>query len=162
MYRAAVYILTFMLVVSTCNPLTFTAQKMKFSIMDFLSKCDQIPRKLQIWQHWLKKSLMRNFIFCAIIPAKSRKNICANFQKNLVLTERLKDTAIYIRLCLSFQPIPQPYSNMNLPRCCQLRIFCFPSKEVCCVNKYSTKCQQFHIKSLPTSTQMVWYLTNTK
>ena len=31
-------------------------QKMKFSIKDFFSKCDQI----------LKKSLMKNFIFCAV------------------------------------------------------------------------------------------------
>ena len=36
---------------------------MKFSIKDFFSKCDQIRRKLQIWSHLLKKSLMVNFIF---------------------------------------------------------------------------------------------------
>ena len=43
-----------------------TAQKMKFSIKDFSNKCDQIRRKLQIWSHLLKKSLMENFIFCAV------------------------------------------------------------------------------------------------
>ena len=43
-----------------------TAQKMKFSIKDFFSKCDQIRRKLRIWSHWLKKSLMENFIFCVV------------------------------------------------------------------------------------------------
>ena len=43
-----------------------TAQKMKFSIKDFFSKCDQIHRKLRIWSHLLKKSLMENFIFCAV------------------------------------------------------------------------------------------------
>ena len=37
---------------------------MKFSIKDFFSKCDQIRRKLRIWSHLLKKSLMENFIFC--------------------------------------------------------------------------------------------------
>ena len=36
---------------------------MKFSIKDFFSKCDQIRRKLRIWSHLLKKSLMENFIF---------------------------------------------------------------------------------------------------
>ena len=41
-------------------------QKMKFSIKDYFSKCDQIPRKLRIWSHLLKKSLMENFIFCAV------------------------------------------------------------------------------------------------
>ena len=42
-----------------------TARKMKFSIKDFCSKCDQIRRKLQIWSDLLKKSFMQNFIFCA-------------------------------------------------------------------------------------------------
>ena len=39
---------------------------MKFSIKYFSSKCDQIRRKLGIWSHLLKKSLMENFIFCAV------------------------------------------------------------------------------------------------
>ena len=43
-----------------------TSQKMKFSIKYFFSKCDQICRKLWVWSHLLKKSLMENFIFCAI------------------------------------------------------------------------------------------------
>ena len=40
---------------------------MNFSIKYFFSKCDQIGRKLWIWSHLLKKSLMENFIFCALI-----------------------------------------------------------------------------------------------
>ena len=44
-----------------------TVQKIKFSIQDFFSKVDQIPRKLRIWSHLLKKSLMENFIlFCSV------------------------------------------------------------------------------------------------
>ena len=43
-----------------------TAQKMKFTIKVFSSKCDQIRRKLQIWSHLLEKSSMKNFIFCAV------------------------------------------------------------------------------------------------
>ena len=43
-----------------------TAQKMKFPIEDFFSKCDQIRSFLRIWSHLLKKSLMGNFIFCAV------------------------------------------------------------------------------------------------
>ena len=43
-----------------------TAQKMKFSIKDFFSKCDQIRSFLRIWSHLLKKSLKENFIFCAV------------------------------------------------------------------------------------------------
>ena len=43
-----------------------TALKMKFSIKDFFSKCDQIRSFMQIWSHLLKKSLMETFIFCAV------------------------------------------------------------------------------------------------
>ena len=39
---------------------------MKISIKDFFSECDQIRRKLQIWSHLRKKSLMENFIFGTI------------------------------------------------------------------------------------------------
>ena len=45
---------------------TRIAPKRKFSIKDFLSKCDQILSFLQIWSHLLMKSLMENFIFCAV------------------------------------------------------------------------------------------------
>ena len=38
---------------------------MKFSIKDSFSK-------LQIWSHLLKKPLMENFIFCAVLHDKSR------------------------------------------------------------------------------------------
>ena len=41
-------------------------KKMKFSIKDFFSKCDQTCRKLRIWSHLLKKSLIENFIFYAV------------------------------------------------------------------------------------------------
>ena len=39
---------------------------MKFPVKNFFSKCDQIRRKLRIWSHLLKKSLMENFIFCSV------------------------------------------------------------------------------------------------
>ena len=39
---------------------------MKVSIKYLFSQCDQIRRKLRIWSHLLKKSLMENFIFCAM------------------------------------------------------------------------------------------------
>ena len=51
---------------SLTNFVRITAQKMKFSVKDFFSKCDQICRKLQIWSHLLRKSLMENFIFCVL------------------------------------------------------------------------------------------------
>ena len=43
-----------------------TVQKIKFSIKDFFSKCDQICSFLRTWSHLLKKFLVENFIFCAV------------------------------------------------------------------------------------------------
>ena len=40
-----------------------TAEKMKFTIKDFFSKCDRICSFLRTWSNLLKKSLMENFIF---------------------------------------------------------------------------------------------------
>ena len=48
------------------NLFTVTAQKMKFSINDFFSKCDQISSFLWVSSHLLKKSLMENFIFFTV------------------------------------------------------------------------------------------------
>ena len=55
-----------------------TAQKMKFSIKDFFSKCDQIRSFLRIWSHFLKKSLMENFIFCAVKKKIQQNKILLN------------------------------------------------------------------------------------
>ena len=53
---------------------TCTAQKIfplrKFAIKDFFSKCNQICSFMRIWPHLLRKFLMENFIFCAVIVAK--------------------------------------------------------------------------------------------
>ena len=40
-----------------------TAQKMKFSIKDLSSKCDQIRSLLRIWSHLLEKSLKETSFF---------------------------------------------------------------------------------------------------
>ena len=42
-----------------------------FSIKDFFSKFDQIHRKLRIWSHLLKISLMENFIFFTLMKILS-------------------------------------------------------------------------------------------
>ena len=51
---------------------TVTVQKMKCSIKDFFSKCDQIRRKLRIWSNLLKKSLIENFILCVVCNVNNR------------------------------------------------------------------------------------------
>ena len=64
-----------------------TAQKMKVTIKDFFSKCDQIHRFLRIWSYVLKKSLMENFIFCTLYISKiapfSQSLLIKKFQINL-------------------------------------------------------------------------------
>ena len=48
-----------------------TAQKMEFSVKDFFSKYDQIRSFLRIWSYLLKKSLIGNFIVCAVQSSKT-------------------------------------------------------------------------------------------
>ena len=55
-----------------------------FSIKNFFSKCDQIRRKLRIWSHILKKSLMENFIFCTV-------KVLTNFKLNGHLDDDSKE-----------------------------------------------------------------------
>ena len=43
---------------------------MKFCVKDFFIKCDQIRSFLGIWLHLLKKSLLENFIFRAVLATK--------------------------------------------------------------------------------------------
>ena len=46
----------------------YTAQKIKFFLKDFFSKYDHIHRKLRIWSHLQKKSLMgKTLFFCAVL-----------------------------------------------------------------------------------------------
>ena len=46
----------------------FNAQKLKFSIKDFFSKCNQIRRRLGIWSHLPKKSVLyKNLQFMSVI-----------------------------------------------------------------------------------------------
>ena len=49
---------------------------MKFYIKNFFSKCDQVHSFLRIWSHLQKKSLMENFIFCAVNKLMSTSMIC--------------------------------------------------------------------------------------
>ena len=65
------------------TPMLHTAKEMKFSIKDFFSKCDQVRRKLQIWSHLLEKSLMENFIFCAVPTTLSFFNFLSFFWRQI-------------------------------------------------------------------------------
>ena len=54
--------------VETVGPVIMVSlhKKYYYLIAYFLGKCDQIHRKLRICSNLLKKSLMENFIFCAV------------------------------------------------------------------------------------------------
>ena len=49
-----------------------SAQKMELSIKDFFSKCDQIRGFLRIWSYLVKKFIVENFIFCAVVVLNCR------------------------------------------------------------------------------------------
>ena len=57
------------------STLTYTTQKMTFSIKDIFSKYEQIRRKLRIWSYLLKQSFMENFIYlcCDVKPSNKEK-----------------------------------------------------------------------------------------
>ena len=75
-------------------PLTlFTAQKIKFSVNDLFSKCEQIRRELWNWSHLLNKSLMENFIFCAVIHL-SKKQPLKNLSSNVIIEILTKNNRI--------------------------------------------------------------------
>ena len=87
------------------NPYQILRKKMKFSIRDFVSKCDQIRRKLRIWSHLLKKSLMENFIFCAVRGVSLLfLNILWSFLHSCIQLLNIYDRAFSIVLfrCLLF------------------------------------------------------------
>ena len=56
-----------LIIISKVSNTLYTAQKMKFSTKDFFIKCDQIRSFLRIWSDLLEKSLIENFIFCAVL-----------------------------------------------------------------------------------------------
>ena len=81
---------------------------MNFPIKDFFSKCDQISRFLRIWWHLLKKSLMENFIFCAVAWLSLLQTLfCESFlrfgQLLIKLLPNLTSGSLSARLLLEFK-----------------------------------------------------------
>ena len=77
---------------------TYTVLKINFSIEDFFNKCDQIRSFLRIWSHLLNKSLIKNFIVCAVESVQikfSKLQICNCYQKiNEFIQERYGTTCL--------------------------------------------------------------------
>ena len=84
----------------------FTAQKMKFSINNLFSKCNQIRSFLRIWPHLLKKSVMENLIFCEVFyefrPSRSSnmaREIYIGYLKKNQGTQQLVRACYFLFLC---------------------------------------------------------------
>ena len=58
---------------------------MKFSIKNFFSKRDQIRRKLSIWLNLLKKSLIENFTFYAVLEKAVISDLLGFFEITVLL-----------------------------------------------------------------------------
>lgn len=123
------------------NLAAYTVQNIKFSFKDFFCKGDQIHSFMGIWSNLLKKFLIENCIFCALIKISFRvyydprnnlirrcrswrlENYFWNFKLNvrlmLITHKRSQNKHIYIcRL---------PFSHMCY---CQLnfKIYCWNTK----------------------------------
>ena len=67
---------------------------MEFSINDFFNKCDQIRSFLRIWSYLLKKSLMENSIFDAVVQKWSIGVKWVNLIKaTIYITESIVNTS---------------------------------------------------------------------
>ena len=84
---------------------SYTAQKLKFSIEKFFSKCDQIYRNMRIWSHLLRKSLTEHFSFCTLLNLVKEEEYCPSykdyfFEKELTFLWRSKKVCSVRMLCL--------------------------------------------------------------
>ena len=78
-----------------------TTQKVKFYTKNFFSKYDQIHRKLRIWSHLLKKSLMKNFNICAV-PQLFTINFERNDYKCVLFPKKQLSVIARVKVVLMF------------------------------------------------------------
>ena len=130
----------------------------------WVSKCDQICSFLQIWSHLLKKSLMENFIFCAVHASRAYAEPCLtlrmelfakivdDFQQwvinkeinnNKQIFKQIEDGSVYLFHCYSLGSLRE-YSHYSA---CQTfhqmdnRVF----HEDCNLRRHSTSFYHFHV-----------------
>ena len=75
-------------------------KKMKFSIKDFFSKCDQIRSILWICWHLLKKPLMENFIFCEVLVGVLTFRLFGMFEMSFNICH--KNLIVIVRKCCHY------------------------------------------------------------
>ena len=67
-----------------------------FSIEDFFRKCEQICKKLQIWSHLVKKSLIENLIFCAVCVCEVTLHFFSNLRTFNMDSKTVSRTNAYL------------------------------------------------------------------
>ena len=75
---------------------------MKFSIEDFFSKCDQIHGFLRISSHLLKKSLMENFIFCAVFIFLQALEKCTSISEKSLVSSFIMGKNLWTQISRSY------------------------------------------------------------
>ena len=136
---------------------------MKFSIKDFSSKCDQICRKLRIWSHFLNKSFMENFIFCAVWYSGGMKlglhfNNLSSFslnsisQANLILSQLNKFCSGFVQCLLRINWYKQKQAHKS----CFFSKFSEQSFSITPLNDYRSFYQRICCQLKPSSANTIW------
>ena len=123
-----------------CYAIYAAKKKKKISIKDFFSKCDQIHRFLRIWSHLLKKSLIENFIFCAVLATGGCYKNSALRQKKIWQRTTLFSFSLPFQRCESsiFAVIEQFLFNSSPDFKSYLSYFNVARKSAPTLKKYST------------------------
>ena len=114
---------------------------MMFSIKNFFHKCDKICRKLRIWSHFLKKSLMENIIFCTVTTDFTEiSEIEDNFFQ---LTDN--DLSLH-RNILEGKVVPVDWKTLRTQILCKKSKSEMIFEEVCLIVKNAIKyCQKYNV-----------------
>ena len=90
---------------------------MKFTFKDFFSKCDQICGRLQIWSHLLKKSLVENFIFCAVKLKFSVKYFIRKCKQTRECIKSYFTLSVFYQLKIRVAVIQEPLNLFGMQHC---------------------------------------------
>ena len=120
---------------------------MKFSIKDFLSKCDQIRSFLRIWSHLLKKSLKENFSFCAVHIRVMWRVKFVQFVRLICRAQFFKPQIIFVKssfidICQTHLCVSAIYRVIALNLEYHVTVVNLPSD----LETYSAGCQTFLIE----------------
>ena len=101
--------------------------KMKFSIKDFFSKCDQIGSFLLIWSHLLKKSLIENIIIFAVLALFRYKNDIITSKTKKKIVSMNYDRLLYGNRLVTFQAKEGNLENFFFQEnhCCRVLLTSF-------------------------------------